>query len=94
VSGTGGGAISPALSAIAGGRWLMQWTEGASGQYQVRVQTLTSDLIAFGSPQLVSPKGANAGQGIVAPFEKGALSLFILTTAGHDELWGASLSCP
>jgi hypothetical protein len=93
VSGTGGGAISPAITALAGGRWLMQWTDGASGQYQVRVQTFTSDLIAYGSPLLVSPKGANAGQGALAALDKGALTLFILTTAGHDELWGASLSC-
>ena len=43
---------------------------------------------------LVSPKGANAGQGALATLKRGALSLFILTTAGHDELWGTSLSCP
>jgi hypothetical protein len=94
VSGSGGGAISPAFTALAGGRWLLQWTEGASGQYQVRVQTFTSDLIAIGNPQLTSPKGANAGQGTLTARDKNVLSLFILTTAGHDELWGANLSCP
>ena len=43
---------------------------------------------------LVSPKGANAGQGSLGAFTGGAATLFIMTTAGHDELWGATLSCP
>ncbi len=93
VSGSGGGAISPTLSALGAGRWLVQWTEGTSGQYQVRVQSFAADLKPLGSAVLASPKGANAGQGSLAAFEGGALTLFILTTAGHDELWGATLSC-
>ncbi|HTA90585.1 MAG TPA: GYF domain-containing protein [Polyangiaceae bacterium] len=94
VTGSGGGAISPTLSALAPNRWLVQWTEGVSGQYQVRVQSFAADLSAIGAPVLVSPKGANAGQGSLAAFSGGATTLFILTTAGHDELWGATLSCP
>jgi hypothetical protein len=93
VAGSGGGAISPALSALAPDRWLVQWTEGVSGQYQVRVQSFAADLSAIGASVLVSPKGANAGQGSLATFSGGAATLFILTTAGHDELWGATLSC-
>jgi len=93
VSGSGGGAISPALSALGRDRWLAQWTEGSSGQYQVRVQSFDRDMKPLGSAVLASPKGANAGQGALAAFEGGAVSLFILTTAGHDELWGATLSC-
>jgi len=42
---------------------------------------------------LVSPKGANAGQGSLASTPGTVTSLFILTTAGHDELWGATLAC-
>ncbi len=94
ITGSGGGAISPTLSALAPNRWLVQWTEGISGQYQVRVQSFAADLSALGSPVLVSPKGANAGQGSLGAFAGGAATLFILTTAGHDELWGATLSCP
>jgi hypothetical protein len=94
VAGSGGGAISPTLSALAPDRWLVQWTEGISGQYQVRVQSFAADLSALGAPVLVSPKGANAGQGSLGAFAGGAATLFILTTAGHDELWGATLSCP
>ncbi len=92
-AGSGGGAISPALAALSGGRWLVQWTEGSSAQYHVHVQTFGADLSALGASFTVSPKGANAGQGIVAPFADGAATLFILTTAGHDELWGATLTC-
>jgi len=93
VSGSGGGAISPAVSALTDARWLVQWTEGASGQYQVRVQSFSSDLTALGTPVLVSPKGANAGQGALGALADGAAALFILTTQGHDELWGAAVSC-
>ena len=92
-AGSGGGAISPALAALPGGRWLVQWTEGSSTQYHVHVQTFAADLSAIGSSIAVSPKGANAGQGALATFAEDAATLFILTTAGHDELWGATLAC-
>jgi len=92
-AGSGSGAISPALAALPGDRWLVQWTEGSSAQYHVHVQTFAADLSPIGSSISVSPKGANAGQGTIATFADGAASLFILTTAGHDELWGATLAC-
>lgn len=91
--GSGGGAISPTVTALSGGRWLVQWTEGSSAQYHVHAQSFAADLSPLGQSLAVSPKGANAGQGTLATFEDGALSLFILTTAGHDELWGATLAC-
>ncbi|HWZ87669.1 MAG TPA: hypothetical protein VNW92_02430, partial [Polyangiaceae bacterium] len=94
VTGSGGGAISPTLSGLGPDRWLVQWTEGISGQYQVRVQSFAADLSPIGAAVLVSPKGANAGQGSLGAFSGGAATLFIQTTAGHDELWGATLSCP
>jgi hypothetical protein len=94
VSASGAGAISPTLAALPEGRWLVQWTEGTSGQYHVHVQSFGSDLNAIGPGVLVSPKGANAGQGSLVTFPGGAAALFILTTAGHDELWGATLGCP
>jgi len=92
-AGSGSGAMSPALSALSGDRWLVQWTEGSSAQYHVHVQTFTTDLSPIGQSIAVSPKGANAGQGALATFADGAVTLFILTTAGHDELWGATLAC-
>ena len=92
-AGSGSGAISPAVAALSSDRWLVQWTEGSSAQYHVHVQTFAADLSAIDANITVSPKGANAGQGALATFGEGAASLFILTTAGHDELWGATLSC-
>ena len=94
VEGSGAGAISPALSALDSNRWLVQWTEGSSAQYHVHAQSFGADLSPIGQPIAVSPKGANAGQGAVALFANGAVTLFVLTTAGHDELWGATLACP
>jgi len=93
ITGGGGGAISPTLSALAADRWLVQWTEGSSGQYQVHVQSFSADLSPIGQGVLVSPKGANAGQGSLSSIPGTVTSLFILTTAGHDELWGATLTC-
>ncbi len=94
INGSGGGAISPTLSPLGADRWLVQWTEGTSGQYHVHVQSFGADLSPIGQSVLVSPKGANAGQGSLAAFAGQAAALFILTTAGHDELWGATLACP
>jgi hypothetical protein len=93
IAGDGGSVISPTLAALPDDRWLVQWTEGISGQYHVHVQSFSAELSPIGHSVLVSPKGANAGQGSLATYPSGALSLFILTTAGHDELWGATLSC-
>ncbi|MEO8980470.1 MAG: GYF domain-containing protein [Polyangiaceae bacterium] len=89
-----GSAISPALAPLGADRFLVQWTEGTSGKYHVHVQSFGADLSPIGQSVLVSPKGANAGQGSLAAFAGQAATLFILTTAGHDELWGATLACP
>jgi hypothetical protein len=92
--GTGGSSIAPSVSGLGDDGFVLQWTEGKSAEYQVRVQRLSADLEPLGEPALVSPKGANAGQGAVFARAPRALSLFVQTTAGHDELWGTSLECP
>jgi hypothetical protein len=89
----GGGAIAPSLAELSPGRFLLQWTDGNVGHYQVRAVVLGADLVPLGPALRVSPKGANAGQGIVVTTPRAAVSFFIQTTAGHDELWGATLSC-
>ena len=91
--GSGGGNIAPAVTALGDDGWLLQWTEGASGQYQVRLARLGRDLEVLGDTRLVSPKGANAGQGSVFASGSRVLSVFVQTTAGHDELWGATFEC-
>ncbi len=86
----GGGAIAPSLAALPGERYLVQWTDGVVGQYQVHVRIFDSELKPQGEPLLVSAKGANAGQGTIVTTSKASVSFFIQTTAGHDELWGSS----
>lgn len=92
--GAGGSSIAPSVSGLGDGGFVLQWTEGKTAEYQVRVQRLGADLEPSGEPTLVSPKGANAGQGAVFARSPRALALFVQTTAGHDELWGTSLECP
>ena len=92
--GAGGSSIAPSVSGLGNDGFVLQWTEGKSAEYQVRVQRLSADLEPVGEPALVSPKGANAGQGAVFARAPRAISLFVQTTAGHDELWGTSLECP
>jgi hypothetical protein len=89
----GGGAIAPSLTALPGERYLVQWTDGNVGQYQVHARLLDAALTPLGDAMLVSAKGANAGQGTIVTTAKAAVSLFIQTTAGHDELWGVTLTC-
>jgi hypothetical protein len=89
----GGGAIAPSLAALPGGRYLAQWTDGNIGQYQVHARLLDSSLNPQGDALLISAKGANAGQGTIVTTPTAAVSFFIQTTAGHDELWGVTLTC-
>jgi hypothetical protein len=89
----GGGAIAPSLTAFSSDRFLVQWTDGNVGHYQVHMRILDASLKPLSEPLLVSAKGANAGQGTIATAARAVVSFFIQTTAGHDELWGATLSC-
>jgi len=89
----GGGAIAPSLAALPNDRYLVQWTDGNVGQYQVHVRILDNALKPASDALLVSGKGANAGQGTIVTTARATVSFFIQTTAGHDELWGATLSC-
>ncbi len=93
LSADGSGAIAPSLATLPGERYLAQWTDGSVGQYQVHVRILDSTLRPLGEALLVSGKGANAGQGTIVTTNNATVSFFIQTTAGHDELWGATLSC-
>lgn len=89
----GGGAIAPSLTPFSRDRFLVQWTDGNVGHYQVHMRILDASLKPLSEPLLVSAKGANAGQGTIVTAGIAVVSFFIQTTAGHDELWGATLSC-
>lgn len=92
--GLGADAISPAIEGLPNDRWLLQWTEGAAGRRQVRIQTLGFDLVPVGDPINLSAEEANAGQGVVMVQGEKALSLFLVRRGNTHELWGATLSCP
>ncbi|MFZ5891731.1 MAG: hypothetical protein ACOY0T_11810 [Myxococcota bacterium] len=91
--GLGNGAIAPTLAALGKDRWVLQWTQGSAGQYRVYVQELGPDLRPLGAAVAASPKGASAGLGAVRVRGNDALSVFVLTVGGRDELWGASVTC-
>jgi hypothetical protein len=86
-------AISPSASGIPGGRWLLQWTEGATGNRQVRAQALGANLLPAGSAVTLSPTELNAGQGAVLDLGGRALVVFMVIADANRELWGASVTC-
>jgi hypothetical protein len=91
--GPGEPAISPATDALPDGRFLMVWTEGASGSRDVRAEVLDANLVAASSPVTLSPEGSNAGKGV--PFTDGsrALVVFYVKNDSSQQLWGATLKC-
>jgi hypothetical protein len=92
--GPGGDAIAPSAAALPGGRWLLQWTEGAPGSRVVRAQVLDRDLSPRGGAIDLSPAGANAGQGIIWAREAtGTVLFYVRSPKNTHELWGASISC-
>jgi hypothetical protein len=91
--GLGNGAIAPTLAALGEQHWVLQWTQGSAGQYRVYVEELGENLEPLGTPVAASPKGASAGLGAVRVIGESALSVFVLTVGGRDELWGAAVTC-
>jgi hypothetical protein len=91
--GPGGEAISPAAVGLTKGRWFVQWTEGTSGQRQVRGQALDRDLSPIGEAVTLSPPAQNSGQGTLFMQGDQVIALFLVSTGKAHELWGASLSC-
>jgi len=91
--GPGSEAISPAVAGLSGGRWFVQWTEGSSGQRQVRGQMLGSELAPIGAAVSVSSEEANAGQGVVWVQGDTVVALFLVSKGRGHELWGATLKC-
>jgi hypothetical protein len=93
--GPGGSAISPSAAALPGNRWLLQWTEGSTGNRVVRAQALSKDLAPVSQPVNLSPDGANAGQGVVlAHRDAGAVLFYVQNEKKSHELWGATIDCP
>jgi hypothetical protein len=92
--GPGGDAMSPSVAPLSGGKWLLQWTEGSTGNRVVRVAVLGKDLELAADPINLSPDGANAGQGV--SFSTGDLATilyYVRNDKKSNELWGASIDC-
>jgi hypothetical protein len=92
--GPGQSAISPLVAGLDGGRWLIAWTEGSTGNREVRLQVLSSDARPLGPPSRISPSGTNAGQGAIWVRGHDAVVVFFVEGEKQHELWGASVRCP
>ena len=92
--GPSGDSIAPSAVGLDGGRFLLQWSEGTAGHWQVRIQTLNENLQALGPPINASPAEMNAGQGLLWVNGSHAVSLFVVNVGRSAELWAASLDCP
>ncbi len=90
--GPGGDAIAPAAAGLPDGRWLLQWTEGGSGERVVRVQILDAKLSPMGDAIKVSAAGKEAGQGVIAAVGSKAASFQLVKGDRGYELWGTALT--
>jgi hypothetical protein len=92
--GSGGQAMSPSITSVPGGRFLLLWTEGPAASHQVRGLTLRADGTAVGDAFAVSPDGVNAGQAQAAVTSSGKGVVAFLASKGHSfELVATALSC-
>lgn len=91
--GPGGDAFAPDIAGLSDGRWLIMWTEGASGSRAVRAQTLAPDFTPLGDPIALSPPAGNFGQGAVGLAGGYAATVFLSKGSSSYELWGAVLQC-
>ncbi|WP_394829969.1 hypothetical protein [Pendulispora albinea] len=93
--GLGAPYMSPSVTALGGGRFLVVWTEGPVSSHQVRALTLDADGRPQGAAFVVSSESANAGQGqaAVLPDGRGAVAYLVAEGKGF-ELMASSISCP
>ncbi|MBK8218873.1 MAG: DUF4339 domain-containing protein [Myxococcales bacterium] len=83
--GPGGSVISPSLLGLAGGAYLLTWTEGPENGRVVRAHVVDASGDSSGAPIEVSPSGVNAGQarGAVDASGKGILAYFSSKEEGY-----------
>jgi hypothetical protein len=91
--GPGGDAFAPDIAGLPDGRWVMVWTEGASGSRAIRAQTFESDFTPLGDPIALSPPAGNFGQGVLGVVSGYAAAVFLSKGASSYELWGSVLQC-
>ncbi|MEP7123472.1 MAG: GYF domain-containing protein [Byssovorax sp.] len=91
--GPGGDAFAPDIAGLPDGRWVMVWTEGASGSRAIRAQTLEANFTPLGDPIALSPPAGNFGQGVLGVVSGYAAAVFLSKGASSYELWGSVLQC-
>jgi hypothetical protein len=79
--GKGEQAMSPGIAAVAGGRFLLVWTEGPATRHDVRALTLSHEGQPLGKPLVISSKNVNAGQGQAAVNAAGRGAVAFLESA-------------
>jgi hypothetical protein len=91
--GPGGDTIAPVVGGLSNGRWLVQWTEGGSGERTVRAVTLNDSLEPVGEPLRISTPGKEAGQGEIGVVGENAAAFHLVKADKGYELWATALSC-
>ncbi len=91
---TGEQTMSPGLTALSGGRFLLVWTEGPMSGHGVRAQTLSQEGAPLGAPLVVSTEGTNAGGGQAAVNAGGQGIVAFLESRGEAfEVAATSIEC-
>jgi hypothetical protein len=80
--GRGGDVMSPALSVVPGGRFLLVWTEGPAAGHEVRALTSSPEGAPIGDPLSISTGATNAGQGQVTVTSSGRGVVAFLESSG------------
>jgi hypothetical protein len=94
--GLGEQAMSPGITGLAGGRFLLAWTEGPVASHQVRAQTLSASGESLGPSMTVSGEGVNAGQGqpAVLPDGRGLVVYMASPTGAVAQVVATPIACP
>jgi hypothetical protein len=92
--GKGENAMSPGITALSDGRFLLVWTEGPASGHEVRALTLTPEGQPIGAPLAISGDGSNAGQGQAAVNAAGRGVVGFLRSRGATfEVAATSIVC-
>jgi hypothetical protein len=92
--GRGEQAMSPGLTAVPGGRFLLVWTEGPATRHDVRALTLSRDGQLIGKPLDISNRGVNAGQGQAAVNgARQGLVAFLESAPGGFQVVATAINC-
>ncbi len=92
--GKGEQAMSPGITSVPGGRFLLVWTEGPASKHDVRALTLSREGQPIGKPLDISNKSGNSGQGQAAlnAARQGVVA-FLESNEGGFEVVATPIAC-